>query len=160
MIVHMKRLALGAVAAAVVWAGPAYAQGNPASDAQSASGAPLPPPSPDHGGPHRGGPERRLEMLQQELSLTSDQTTQVRALFAAERTKSEAVRSNSALSADERRAQMMTIHQENETSLRALLTPDQVSRYDAMLARMRQHRPGAEPPQGAPPPPPPDSPGF
>jgi hypothetical protein len=40
--------------------------------------------------------------------------------------------------------------------VKALLTPDQATKYDAMEARMRQRGPGGPPPPdgGAPPPPP------
>ncbi len=127
--------------------------------------APPPPPGqmqgppPPYGGPGRGGPERHLQMLQQELSLTPDQTTQVKALLESERTKMEGLRANTTLSADDRRSQMMSIRQDENTKLRALLTPDQATKYDAMQARMRermQHDGNGGPP---PPPPPPPSPG-
>ena len=94
-------------------------------------------------------------MLQRNLNLTPDQTTQVKALFAAERTKMEAVHANAALAPEDRRSQTMAIHQDSETRLRALLTPDQVTKYDAMQAQMREHRRDGQSPQGPPPPPPP-----
>ncbi len=113
----------------------------------------APPPPPDGGGPRRGGPERRLEMLQQQLNLTSDQMTQAHAIFAAERTRMEALRSNSALAPEDRRTQMMAIHQDGDAKLRAILTPDQVTKYDAMQARMREHRRDGDAPPPPPPPP-------
>lgn len=94
-------------------------------------------------------------MLQQQLNLTPDQTTQVRAIFASERTKMEALRSNNALSPDDRRTQMMAIHQDSDSKMRGILTPDQVTKYDAMQARMREHRRDGDAPPPPPPPPPP-----
>jgi Spy/CpxP family protein refolding chaperone len=104
------------------------------------------------GGGPRGGPEHRIEMLQHELNLSTDQTEQVKALFAAERTRAEALRSNNSGAPEDRRAQMMSIRQETETKLRAMLTADQATKYDAMQARMRQHMQDR---QGDGPPPPP-----
>ena len=119
---------------------------------QTSSQAPSGPP-PGADGPRRGGPERRVEMLQRQLSLTPDQTTQVRALMATERSKMEALHANSSLSQGDMHTQMMAIHQDSDTKLRALLTPDQATKYDAMQAQMRarmQERGGDG--QGPPPP--------
>jgi periplasmic protein CpxP/Spy len=117
-----------------------------------ASQADAPPPPPD-GGRHRGGmgPEHRVEMLQHALNLSADQTTQVKAVMESERPKMEALRANTSLSPEDRRTQMMAIHQDENTRIRALLTADQATKYDAMAARMREHRG----PMGNPPPPPP-----
>jgi periplasmic protein CpxP/Spy len=144
-----KRLFLAAaVLAAVAFpaAGPLQAQAtqSPASPGQTDA----PPPPPD-GGPHRGGmrPEHRVEMLQHALNLTPDQTSQVRAVMESERPKMEALRGNSSLSQEDRRTQMMVIHQDESSRIRALLTPDQATKYDNMEARMREHRgPGGNPP--------------
>lgn len=148
----LKHAATIAIAATMMWAGSALAQTTDQPSPAAQSDAPPPPPG---GRPPRGGPGHRIEMLQHELNLTPDQTTQVRALLETERSKAEAVRSNSALSADDRRSQMMAIHQDTNTKMHTLLTPDQVTKYDAMEARMRERRG----PAGGPPPPPPSGPG-
>jgi periplasmic protein CpxP/Spy len=119
------------------------------------------PPSGGPGGP-RGmmNPERRAGMLQKRLSLSDDQTTQVKAIFEDGRTKMEALRSNTSLSQEDRRAQMMALHQTEDTKVEAVLTPDQKTKYEAMQAemhqRMQDHQQGA-PGAGAPPPPPPQN---
>lgn len=118
-----------------------------------------PPPSaqtdgPPPGGPHRFGPERRVEMLQHALNLSADQTTQVKAVLEGERTRMDALRTNTAASQEDRHTQVMAIHKDTNSRIRALLTADQATKYDAMEARMREHRPG-----DAPPPPPSDGPG-
>ena len=130
-----------------------------ASPCVAQTDAPPPPPTPDQagpppagygGGPRRGGPDHRAEMLARQLDLTPDQTAQVKVLMESEHSKMAALHSNNALSQDEMRSQMMAVHQESETKLRAMLTPDQVTKLDAMQARMREHRQEG---QGAPPPP-------
>lgn len=145
-----RQVTLTLAAATMLCATPVFAQTVPPNP-PTAPDAPLPPPPPDGGGPRRGGPERRLEMLQQHLNLTPDQTTQIRAIFASERTRMEALRSDSALAPEDRRTQMMAIHQDSDAKVRGVLTSDQVTRYDAMQARMSEHRREG----GAPPPPPP-----
>jgi Spy/CpxP family protein refolding chaperone len=102
-------------------------------------------------------PERRLEMLQRRLNLNDSQTAQIRQIFTEARAQMETLRSNASLAPEDRRAQMMTLHQGEQARIRAVLTPDQQATYDAMQARMREHR-GDEGGQGAPQPPPPPPP--
>jgi Spy/CpxP family protein refolding chaperone len=102
-------------------------------------------------------PGRRAEHMKHELNLTDDQTAQVKAIFEDSRTKMEALRSNSALSQDDRRSQMRTIHKAEQDKIEALLTPDQKIKYDAMRDRMRGGAPGRDGGDGPPPPPPPQS---
>ncbi|HLI77031.1 MAG TPA: hypothetical protein VKV02_08800, partial [Acidobacteriaceae bacterium] len=143
-----------ALCGTVCMAAPALSQsGAPApTPAPSQTEGPPPPPGPGYGGPHRDGPEHRLERLQRALNLTPDQTTQVKALFEAERGKMEALRANTALQPEDRRTQMRAIHEDTQTKMHALLTPDQATKYDALEARMRE--------RGGGPPPPPPGPGL
>jgi protein CpxP len=117
------------------------------------------PPDGQMQGPPQGGqrgmdPERRLQMMQQRLSLNDSQTAQIRQIFTESRAQMETLRSNASLAPEDRRAQMMTLHQGEQSRIRAVLTPDQQTKYDAMQTRMRERR-GDEGGQGAPAPPPP-----
>jgi Spy/CpxP family protein refolding chaperone len=129
--------------------------------------APPPPPDQQQGPPPPDGqmqgqmhgqrgmdPERRVQMMQRRLDLNDSQTAQVRQIFTESRSQMEAIRGNASLSQEDRRAQMMTLHQGEQARIRAVLTPDQQAKFDAMQARMRERRSG-EGGQGAPPPPPP-----
>ena len=121
-----------------------------------------PPPDGQMQGPPQGGqrgmdPERRVEMMQRRLDLNASQTAQIRQIFTESRAQMEALRSNASLAPEDRRAQMMTLHQGEQSRIRAVLTPDQQTKYDAMQARMRE-RHGDEGGQGAPVPPPPPAP--
>lgn len=147
------------------------AVGLAAGSAMAQQDAPPPPHDGEMHGPPGGpggrgfGPERRIEMLQKRLNLSTDQTAQLKTIFSEERTKSEALRSNESLSREDRRSQMMAIHEDGETKLHAVLTPEQKTKYDEMEAKMREHmqdghRGGPGGPlhgDGAPPPPPPAS---
>ena len=120
----------------------------------SQNGTQGPPAGYGDGGPRRGGPDQRAEILTRQLGLNPDQSTQVKALLETERSQMQAIHSNTALSREDMRSQMMAVHQTNDAKLRALLTPDQVTKYDEMQARMRarmQERQSDG--QGAPPPP-------
>jgi periplasmic protein CpxP/Spy len=124
--------------------------------------APPPPPAGTAmQGPPRGGmmdPGRRSDMLKQNLNLTDDQTSQVKTIFQDSRTKMEALRSNSSLSQDDRRSQMMSIRKAENDKVAALLTPDQKTKYAAMQAQMRDRMRGGAPGGDAAPPPPPPAP--
>ena len=101
-------------------------------------------------------PGHRADMLKQNLSLTDDQTSQVKSIFEDSRTKMEALRSNSSLSQDDRRSQMMSLRKAENEKVEALLTPDQKTKYAAMQEQMRgRMRGGAPGGDAAPPPPPP-----
>ncbi|MGI4829884.1 MAG: Spy/CpxP family protein refolding chaperone [Janthinobacterium lividum] len=126
---------------AVLFCGAAMAAGT----CMAQTDAPQPPPDGAQGppsamsGPRHGGPDRRVEMLQRQLDLTPEQVTQVRSLLETEQSKMEALHANSAsLSREDMHTQMMAIHQDGDTKLRALLTTDQVTKYNAIQARMRE----------------------
>jgi len=96
-----------------------------------------PPPNGQMQGQHRMDPERRVEMLQQHLNLNDSQTAQVRQIFTESHAQMETLRSNASLAPEDRRAQMMSLHQGEQARIRAVLTPDQQTKYDAMQAKMR-----------------------
>ena len=103
------------------------------------------PPSQGQGGPGRGGPEqqqRQLDMMTRQLNLTPDQVTQVKAIQADGRTKMMATREDTSMSQDDKRAKMMSMHQDEQGKIRAILTDDQKTKYDAMLKQMQEHRGG------------------
>jgi Spy/CpxP family protein refolding chaperone len=122
--------------------------------AQQPQDAPPPPPDGQMQGPPPGGhegrnPERRLEMLQKHLNLSDDQAAQVKSVWEGERAKAEALRANTSLAPQDRRAQIMAVHEDGEAKIHAILTPDQKTKYDELEARMREHRHGR--PEGPPP---------
>ena len=119
----------------------------------------APPPPPGQGGPHgRGGPggmgERQVDFLTKKLSLTPDQVTQVKAIDADTMKQMDALRNDTSLSRDDRRSKMMDIHKASTDKIRAILTDDQKTKYDALQAemqeKMKERRQGGD---AAPPPP-------
>ncbi|WP_035347859.1 Spy/CpxP family protein refolding chaperone [Edaphobacter aggregans] len=98
----------------------------------------------------RGMEARQLEMLTQKLNLTEDQQTQVKAIDEDTRKQMMALRNDNSLSQDDRHAKMMDIRKSSQDKIRAILTDDQKTKYDAMQAemkeRMKERQQGAAPP--------------
>ncbi len=126
----------------------------------------TPPSSPPQGqsgpgGPGRGGPEqqqRQLDMMTEQLSLTPDQVTQIKTIQTEGRTRMMAMRDDTSMSQDDKHAKMMSIRQDEQSKVRAVLTDDQKTKYDAMLKQMQARRGGGGyGGNGGPPPPPPQN---
>jgi Spy/CpxP family protein refolding chaperone len=121
---------------------------------------PAPPPPPGQDAPHHGGGPggrrgNQVEFLTKKLNLTPDQVTQVKAIDADAMTQMKALHEDTSIAGPDKRAKMMDIHKTSQDKIRALLTEDQKTKFDALQAQMREHRGnhggGDEPP---PPPPP------
>jgi Spy/CpxP family protein refolding chaperone len=97
----------------------------------------------------------QLEMLTRQLNLTPDQVTQVKAIDDEARKQAMAVRDDSSIAGPDKRAKMMDIHKASQDKIRGLLTDDQKTKYDALLAQMQERRGNHQGGQGGPPPPPP-----
>ena len=140
-----KRVAMIALCSGVLCAVPMMAQ----------DAAPTAPPSQGQMGPRGRGMEgRQLEMLTKRLNLTTDQQTQVKAIDEDTGKQMMTVRNDTALSQDDKRSKMMDIRKASQDKIRAILTDDQKTKYDALQAEMKERmKQGGG--QGAPPPPPP-----
>jgi len=119
---------------------------------------PSAPPPPGQGGPGRGGPGgmrgHQVEFLTKQLNLTPDQVTQVKALDADTWKQAKALQDETSTAGADKRAKMMDIHKAAQDKIRALLTPDQQTKFDALQAEMREHRQNHSGGQGGQPPPP------
>lgn len=102
----------------------------------------------------RGGgghydPAKRAKMLTKHLNLSSDQQAKVLDILKLEQSQMENLRSNSSLSQDDRRSNVMDIRKSSNDQIRALLTPDQQKRLDEMQIKHEQwmgHHPGGQTP--------------
>lgn len=139
---RISRILTAAVCAGVLCSIPALAQ-------DTAPSGP-PPGGRGFGGPGMGA--RQLEMLTRRLSLTTDQQTQVKAILDDNQKQMEALRNDTSTSREEKRPKMMAIRKSSDDKIRATLTDDQKTKFDAMQAEMRERmgRRG----DGPPPPPP------
>jgi len=99
-------------------------------------------PGMHHGmGEMKGGPGA---WLTEKLGLTADQQAKVKAIFDASRPQMEAIHSDTSLSKEDKRAKMKALHDSNDAQIRALLTPDQQQKFDALKAEHRQKHGGPE----------------
>jgi Spy/CpxP family protein refolding chaperone len=108
------------------------------------------PPAGPPPGMSRGGPP--IERLTQDLGLDSNQAAQVKAIFEQQRAKMEAERaqfesSGTRPSRDDMHARHELANAELRAQLAAVLTPEQLAKFDALPKRQR---PGAPPGQGQP----------
>ncbi len=91
-------------------------------------------------GKKKGGPsvEQRVDQLSTELNLTADQKTKVTAIMQEEATKSRELRSDTSLSREQRAEKRRAIMQETSTKVKAVLTPDQRTKYDKILEQRKE----------------------
>lgn len=116
---------------------------------------PPPPPDQDQAGPPPEGrgmrmdPNRQLERLTRELSLTTDQQAQIKPMLLERQHKMQALMQNQSLAPEDRRTQMRTIMEGSNNSIKAILTDDQKQKFDAMQQQRMRRGPGGPPPEGA-----------
>jgi periplasmic protein CpxP/Spy len=101
----------------------------------------------------RMDPAHQLERLTRELNLTSDQQEKIKPLLAERQQKMQTLMQDQSLSQEDRRAQMRTIMEGTNNSIKENLNDDQKQKFDAMRQRMRRGGPGGPPSDGAAPPP-------
>lgn len=105
--------------------------------------APAPGDRPKHerrergpGGP--GGPGAMMEHAIKQLGLTAEQEAKWKEIGQQERTALQALRADTSIAREDRRAKAMEINNGFAEQRRALLTPEQQTKFDDMRARMRE----------------------
>jgi Spy/CpxP family protein refolding chaperone len=126
-----------------------------------ADDTPPPPANPAPGTPDGARPdhpdrEKMRERMIKHLGLTADQQTKWQSIEQQERDAIKALREDTTLPRDQKRPKMEEIRKNFEGQRRALLTPDQQTKFDEMRAKMkeRMHDRQAQGQDGPPPPPP------
>lgn len=77
-------------------------------------------------------------MLTKRLNLTPDQQTQVKSINDDSRSQMMAVRNDTSMSQADKRAKMMDIRKSSNDKIRAILTDEQKTKFDAMQAKMKE----------------------
>lgn len=101
---------------------------------------------PDHGrheahhGENMGGGDP-IAMLIAALNLTPDQQSQIQAIFEATKAQAREVSDDKTLSRDERMAKMKLLHETALAKTKALLTPDQLKKFNEVQSQL-PHGPG------------------
>ncbi|WP_426667620.1 hypothetical protein ACPPVU_16480 [Mucilaginibacter sp. McL0603] len=95
------------------------------------------------GGGQRRTPEEQAKQLQTQLKLNDDQTTKITAIFQAQATKRDSVRTAANGDRQAMMQGMMPIMQDTNNKIKAVLTPDQAIAYDKIVQeRMERMRNG------------------
>ncbi|MGF7040772.1 hypothetical protein [Mucilaginibacter lappiensis] len=93
-------------------------------------------------GGNRRSPEEMAKGLQTQLKLTDDQTTKITAIYKDQATKMDSVRTAANGDRDAMRSARMPIMKATNDKVKAILTPEQATAYDAWMKermdRMRQ----------------------
>jgi protein CpxP len=95
------------------------------------------------GGGQRRSPEEQAKNLQTQLKLNDDQTTKITAIYKAQATKRDSIRTASNGDRDAMMKAMMPLMMSTNTQIKAILTPEQSTAFDAMMKeRMDRMRNG------------------
>jgi protein CpxP len=141
---YVLRVVILAIGATALSALPARAQDTSA-----------PPPPPGRGGPRHGGMRGdQVEFLTKKLNLTPDQAAQVKAIDEDTWKQMKALREDTSTAGPDKRTKMMDIRTASQGKIRALLTADQQTKFDALQTQMRERRGNRGGGADGPPPPP------
>lgn len=90
--------------------------------------------APQHRAPD---PQKQAARLAKHLGLNDDQAAKITAILQSRQQELTAVRSDSSLSQQDRRAKVRSIQQDADSQINALLTPDQQKQYAQMKQNMK-----------------------
>jgi Spy/CpxP family protein refolding chaperone len=96
------------------------------------------PSTKEHAGPRGGGMGPDLKAIAEKLELTEDQKAKAKPIIEDEKKALEALRADTSLERPAKRAKAMEIHRAHADQFRALLTPEQVTKLDAMKDEMKE----------------------
>ena len=103
-------------------------------------------PTPNkHAGMQRGeSADQHLQMLSEKLNLTDDQKAKLRPILQGQMQQMKAVREDSSLSEEQKRAKMKPIHESLHDQINAVLTPEQQAKFKQMRQEQMQKHKGME----------------
>jgi periplasmic protein CpxP/Spy len=104
-------------------------------------------PAPDkHAGMHHQGEsaDQHMQMLSEKLNLTDDQKAKIKPVFQDQMQQMKAVREDSSLSEEQRRAKMKSIHESFHDQVNAVLTPEQQAKFKEMRQEQMEKHKGAK----------------
>ena len=97
-----------------------------------------------HAGMHHHNGEsadQHLQMLSEKLNLTDDQKAKLKPIFEDQMQQMKAVRDDSSLSQEQKRAKMKSIHESFQDKINAVLTPEQQAKFKQLRQeQMEKHK--------------------
>lgn len=94
------------------------------------------------GRPGAGMVQARMDRLNTELNLTDEQKPKVKEVLEDGMKKMQELRSDSNLSPEDRRTKYQDLRKEEDTKLKAILTPEQFQKYEKIREQNRPMRKG------------------
>lgn len=91
----------------------------------------------------RMDPDQQLARMTKQLGLSTDQQSQIRPILVDRQQKMQALWQNQSLAQSDRRSQMMSIRQDSNARIEAVLNDQQKQKFEAMQER-RGHRRGGQ----------------
>ncbi len=94
-------------------------------------------------GPRRADPEQRraqAERVAEHLELSAEQKTRMQEINRAQQEAMQQIRADESLSREQRREKAAAVRENFEQQRRAVLTPDQQGKADAMRAKMKERK--------------------
>jgi len=85
--------------------------------------------------------------MQKQLALTAEQTSQIEALFLAKITAIEAVNADATKTQEQKDVEVAKIRADKEAEIQAVLTPEQLAKYNQMKEDNKKRREEATPAQ-------------
>jgi Spy/CpxP family protein refolding chaperone len=85
-------------------------------------------------------PEEQVKAMKETLKLTDEQADKVKAVLAKNQEKVKALRDDTALSQDDRRAKMRELYQGMDEELKPILTPEQQTKWKEEREKRRAQR--------------------
>ena len=101
---------------------------------------------------HRMTPDEQLQRMSERLNLTDDQKEKIKPILEDRQKQMEALRSDTSLSPEDRRAKMHSLMQETHSKISAVLTEEQRQKLNEMRPRRRRGGMMGQPGASSPPP--------
>lgn len=89
---------------------------------------------------HRMDSERQLKRMTKKLDLTADQQTQIKPILESRDQQMRQLWQDKTMAKADRQQKMMGIHQDTSSKIEAVLNDTQKQKYEAMQAKMKEHR--------------------
>ena len=100
-------------------------------------------PAKAKGAKHEGH-GHHMEALTKELNLTTDQQAKIKAIFEASRPEIKALRDDTTMAPKDRHSKMKAIHEASDAKIKEILTPEQITKFEAFKAKMKAEHHGKE----------------
>ena len=93
-----------------------------------------------HHGGHMMDPDQRLAHMTKRYKLTADQQSQIKPILQDEQQQMQTMHAGTSTPQADKRAKMMSMHQESTQKIEAVLTDEQKQKFEADQQKMQEHR--------------------